>query len=248
VAVLVTRPAPDNETTAAALRAKGIDVLLAPMLRFEPLAFVDDGEMAYGGVIATSANAFRALDAHPIKTRLLDLPVFVVGDHTAAVARGLGFRNILVGSGGALALPECIGSYFATKQSRSTDALLYLAGADIAHDLSGLLARAGFHVVDLAVYRMAPIAGLPHDARTAFAAGSVDAVLHYSRRSAQAFVAAARFDGVEITALALPQCCISHVVASALREAGASHVVVAREADEPSMLDAVDRALSMRSR
>jgi len=35
VAVLVTRPSPDNEATADALRAKGFDVLLAPMLRFE---------------------------------------------------------------------------------------------------------------------------------------------------------------------------------------------------------------------
>ena len=33
--VLVTRPEPDNETTATALRAKGHEVLLSPMLRFE---------------------------------------------------------------------------------------------------------------------------------------------------------------------------------------------------------------------
>ena len=31
MAILVTRPEPDNETTAAALRAKGFAVLLAPM-------------------------------------------------------------------------------------------------------------------------------------------------------------------------------------------------------------------------
>ncbi len=35
VAVLVTRPFPDNEMTAAALREQGFDVLLAPMLRFD---------------------------------------------------------------------------------------------------------------------------------------------------------------------------------------------------------------------
>jgi uroporphyrinogen-III synthase len=37
MAVLVTRPQPDNETTAAALRARGVEVLLAPALRFEPV-------------------------------------------------------------------------------------------------------------------------------------------------------------------------------------------------------------------
>ena len=57
MAVLVTRPQPDNDATAAALRAKGLDVLLAPMLRFEPVAFHDDGDSSYGAVIVTSANA-----------------------------------------------------------------------------------------------------------------------------------------------------------------------------------------------
>ena len=46
-------------------------------------------------------------------------------------------------------------------------------------------------------------------------------MLHYSRRSARAFLEAARADGVEISALAVPQCCISANVAAILREAGA---------------------------
>ena len=37
MAVLVTRPHPDDESTASALRARGFEVLLAPMLRFEPV-------------------------------------------------------------------------------------------------------------------------------------------------------------------------------------------------------------------
>ena len=36
MAVLVTRPRPDDEATATALRARGFEVLQAPMLRFEP--------------------------------------------------------------------------------------------------------------------------------------------------------------------------------------------------------------------
>ncbi len=39
MAVLVTRPHPDDETTASGLRARGFEVLQAPMLRFEPVAF-----------------------------------------------------------------------------------------------------------------------------------------------------------------------------------------------------------------
>ena len=39
MAILVTRPQPDNDSTAAALRARGFEVLPAPMLQFEAVAF-----------------------------------------------------------------------------------------------------------------------------------------------------------------------------------------------------------------
>ena len=64
MAVLVTRPHPDDEATAAALRAKGFEVLRAPMLRFEPVAFHDDLDADYGAVIVTSANALRGIEPH----------------------------------------------------------------------------------------------------------------------------------------------------------------------------------------
>ena len=56
MAVLVTRPSPDDETTAKALRARGFDVLRAPMLRFEPVPFQDEADATYGAVIVTSAT------------------------------------------------------------------------------------------------------------------------------------------------------------------------------------------------
>ena len=71
MAVLVTRPHPDDETTAKALRARGFDVLRAPMLRFEPVPFQDDADATYGAVIVTSANALRAIAPHLAGSRLL---------------------------------------------------------------------------------------------------------------------------------------------------------------------------------
>ena len=97
MAVLVTRPQPDDEATAAGLRARGFEVLLAPMLRFEPVAFRDDGEARYGAVIVTSANALRGIEPHLKDSRLLKLPLFAVGEHTAAAARAAGFDNVIVG-------------------------------------------------------------------------------------------------------------------------------------------------------
>ena len=60
MAVLVTRPQPDNEATAAALRVKGVAVLLAPMLRFEPIAFHDDADARYGAIIVNLKKVDRS--------------------------------------------------------------------------------------------------------------------------------------------------------------------------------------------
>ncbi len=90
---------------------------------------------------------------------------------------------------------------------------------------------------------MNPVPELPAAACAAFAANQVDAVLHYSGRSARAFVDASRAGGVEISALAIPQCCISEAVAATVREAGATRVLTARSPDEVALLEALERAL-----
>ena len=95
---------------------------------------------------------------------------------------------------------------------------------------------------------MVPVSGLPRETSDAFAANTIEAVLHYSRRSARAFLEAARAAGVEISALSIPQCCISDGVASVVRDAGASQVVVAAAPDENAMFGALDRALRSGSR
>jgi uroporphyrinogen-III synthase len=90
---------------------------------------------------------------------------------------------------------------------------------------------------------MIPVPDLPREVSDGFAANRIKAVLHYSRRSARAFLEASRAAGVEISALAIPQCCISDAVASVVRDAGATQVLVARAPDENALLDAVLRAL-----
>jgi uroporphyrinogen-III synthase len=247
VAVLVTRPQPDGEATATALRAKGFEVLRAPMLRFEPVAFHDDAEARYGAVIVTSANAIRAIEAH-LAGRLLTLPLFAVGERTAEAARHAGFRDVMVADGNAAALRDLIAASVRSKTLKKASTLLYLAGADLAGDLAAELGERGFSVVTHTTYRMIPVLRLPQDASEAFAANRIEAVLHYSRRSARAFLDAARAAGVEISALAIPPCCISDAVASIVRDAGATQVLVARSPDENGLFDALDRALASLSR
>jgi uroporphyrinogen-III synthase len=258
MAILVTRPQPDNEATGASLRARGFDVLLAPMLRFEPVGLPDDACSDYAAVVVTSANALRAVEPQLAGHRLLDLPLFAVGDRTAAVARRAGFTTVISADGNAADLRELVLAKISNKISnkakdkaknkklRTVRPVLYLAGADLSHDLAGELAEGGLSVVTRTTYRMATLSVLPRETCDAIAANQVEAVLHYSVRSARAFLDAVRSAGVEISALAVQQCCISGTVASILREAGATQVTVASSPDENALLGVLDRALRAR--
>src|SRR6202166_997098 len=235
MAVLVTRPHPDDETTAAGLRARGFEVLLAPMLRFQPVAFDDDEDMRYGAVIVTSANALRGIERQLKGNKLLKRPLFAVGDRTASAARGIGFETVISAKGDAASLRDLVLASVKAKALKKASPLLYLAGADLARDLAGELGELGFTVVTQTTYRMVPLSGLPRETCDAFAANGVEAVLHYSRRSARAFLESVRAAGVEISALAIPQCCISAAVASIFRDAGATQVMVAASPDENAL-------------
>jgi uroporphyrinogen-III synthase len=271
MAILVTRPQPDNEATCENLRARGFDVLPAPMLRFEPVALPDDPAADYAGVIITSANALRAVEPQLVKHGLLDLPLFAVGERTASAARRAGFTAVVSADGDASDLRDLVLAKAANIKSKkdktSKDAtfkntsqksekpgktrrLLYLAGADLSQDLAGELTGElggqGIEVVTRITYRMVASPGLPRAACDAIAHNQVEAVLHYSARSARAFLDAVRSAGVEISALAVRQCCISTAVAAILREAGATRVTVASSPDENALLDMLDRALRPR--
>jgi uroporphyrinogen-III synthase len=240
MAVLVTRPHPDNETTVRGLRARGFEALMAPMLRFEPLAPSDDLAADYGAVIVTSANAMRAIEPQLAQSPLLALPLFAVGDHTAAAARSLGFAEVISAQGDAAALR---GAVLGAKQVRKRSALLYLAGADLSRDLAAEFSAHGRDIVTVVTYRMVALPHLPREVCEAFAANAIEAVLHYSQRSARAFLEAARSDGVEISALSVLQCCLSANVALALREAGATQVQIAASPDENALFAVLERAL-----
>ena len=187
MAVLVTRPQPDDETTAAALRERGFEVLRAPMLRFEPVKFSDDEDASYGAVIVTSANALRAIASQLAESRLVTLPLFAVGEHTAAAAREAGFTQVITAKGGASALRDLVLASVKERRLKKASTLLYLAGADLARDLAGELGDKGFTVVTHTTYRMVPASSLPREICDAFVAHRIEAVLHYSRRSARRF-------------------------------------------------------------
>jgi uroporphyrinogen-III synthase len=231
--VVLTRPKEDSERTAEAVRARGHDVLIAPLLRIEPV----NAELRtnWGGVIITSANAASAIAAHPALEELTKLPVFAVGKRSADAAHQVGFTDITTAGGDVRDLVRTIVEHHADAKGP----LLYLAGEDRSGDLLGDLTVHGVATELVVVYR-AVAASLPMALLRALRANQVDAVLHFSRRSAESYIAGSVAMGAATVALAVRHFCLSEQVAEPLRNAGAKSVAVAMRPDEAAMIELLE--------
>jgi uroporphyrinogen-III synthase len=234
--LLVTRPEPDNARTAAALRAQGHEVLLAPLLSIEPVAHAEIGPPPWAAILLTSANGARAAAQHPRRAEMLPLPALAVGRSSAEAARAAGFRDVVSTDGDAGDLAKLAAKRFAGTH----DLLLYLAGEDRSGDLGGALAEQGLTVRTVVAYRAAQAERFPQGARDALKQGRIDAVLHFSRRSVEAYVACGRDLGP--AALAPLHYCLSARAAEPLRQAGAARIEVAARPDEAGLLALVTLA------
>jgi uroporphyrinogen-III synthase len=230
VRLLVTRPEPDGERTAQNLRARGHHVLLAPLMRMEAIDFALADE-AYGAVVMTSANAARAVVAHSARAKLMARPAFTVGRHTADAARAAGFGDVTSADGDKRDLVRLLGE----RLPRDRRAVLYLAG----EDRSGELAVPGVTVHTAVAYRTVAAERFPPAIATALAQGGIDGVLHFSRRSARAYVDCAARDDVFERALAVRHYCLSRQVSEPLAAASAAGISVAARPNEAALIEMV---------
>lgn len=233
--LLLTRPTPEAERTAKALRARGHDVLLAPMLEIEPLPDADFGRGPWSALLMTSGNAARALAVHPKREAVLGLHCFAVGRQTAEAARFVGFRQAISADGDGGDLARLVAHEVADKSLP----LLYLAGDDLARDMAAELAPAGFRLDTVVVYRALAAERFDAAIVDALKRDAIDGVLHYSRRSAAFFVACAHKAGVTQAALKLRHFCLSARASEPLAEIGASRIFIAERRDEQALLDLI---------
>lgn len=234
--LLLTRPEPDNARTAALLRARGHEVVLAPLLRIEAVRDADLGAglgasaRSWAAILITSANGARALADHPGRNDLLALPVLAVGQASADAARAAGFADVASADGDADDLAWLAAERFAGARLP----LLYLAGEDRSGDLGGALAARGLTVRTVVIYRAAKADRFPPAARAALEQGQIDGVLHFSRRSVESYLDCGR--DILGPALKPVHYCLSARAAEPLRLAGATHISVAVHPDEVSLL------------
>ena len=225
--VLVTRPLPDGERTAAALRGRGYDVLVAPLMQVRPIAADLSGD--WSAVIISSANAVGALNARQVSS-LIKLPLFAVGQRSADVAREAGFTNVRSADGDAGDLISLVAS-----QADKSATYLYLGGQDRAADVEGELAKRGIKVHSVTVYKNVTL-DYPPELVDALRNRKIDVALHFSRRSAENYVNGAKAAGLEQRAWTPRHFCLSAQVAEPLRAAGVGQVSVAPDPNEAALL------------
>jgi uroporphyrinogen-III synthase len=232
VRVLVTRPKADAERTALALRARGHEPIIAPLLELEILSNVALGAGPWAAILVTSTNAVRAIAEHARRDELRGIAVFTVGERSAEAMRDSGFTDVASAAGNVIDLANLVAS-----RLKPAARLLYLAGEERSGDLAGDLRGKNFTVDTALVYRAVIAETLPRQAAAALAAG-IDGVLHFSRRSAEAYVNAARNAGLLEAALNKPiHFCLSARIAEPLTRAGAANIRIAIRPDESALIE-----------
>lgn len=179
---LVTRPQPECKRTADLIRAAGHVADEAPLLEFRGEAPARLDLTAVSALVFTSGRALDALAGHRQLEQLLILPVFTVGDRTAAACRQIGFRTVSSADGDAAALGALLA---ANRRVVGGGKVLYLAARDRSSDFEALLDGRGIDCKTVIVYRMVAAAGLADDVRNVACDGGYDGILVYSRRTAE---------------------------------------------------------------
>ena len=175
-AVLVTRPPPGAQATAARLAQGGFRPVLAPFLSVRACATSLPPASRLQAVVAASGNAVALPAAYHA------LPLLAVGDATASRARAAGFVTVHSANGDAADL-VALAARLATP---SGEPLLLATGRGQGVRLAAALRRAGFTVHRRAVYAAASVRRFPAPAEAAIAEG-LHAALFFSAATARAF-------------------------------------------------------------
>lgn len=223
VRMLVTRPEPDASETARRLEALGIAPVVEPLLVAETLTTTLPSAQGFAALAVTSANALRALVARHALARYRHLPLYAVGERTAAFARTLGFTEVMSADGAFADLVALIA------RAGLAGPVFYPSARQTSGDLPKALAPRGVMVIAAPVYAMHKVPGFS----PGLDLGALDAALFYSRRTAEAFAALA---SAAMPKPRLAMLCLSEAVAAPLLAAHFMRVSLADHPSEDAML------------
>lgn len=225
--VLITRPERDTSELKARIEALGAAVLTASLIEIEFLP-VDQTEIGRAsGLIVTSRNALRAIAASEAFERARTVELFAVGPATAAMARSLGFTNVVEGPGTAEKLAASIAERLKGQRGEGAR-LVQLAGDHVAFEMAEALSRHGLSVAKIVAYRAVAAETLPDEVSAAVKRGAIDAVVLLSPRTAETWAKLVAQLPSEIDLTRIKHLCLSAKVAAALPAPLSSAALIAQ--------------------
>ncbi len=179
--LLIIRPQPGNDASAARARAAGFEPVQLPFFAVRPRIWQVPDAQDYDALLITSSNAVRHAGA--ALSRLHTLPVHAVGRVSAEAAREAGLNLASSGSKGAA-------DAIAAAQAADHRRLLWLAG----EDRTRFALPADMQIDERIVYAAEP-AALPPEAAQIVAQCPLVAL--HSARAARAFSAFIEANGLQ---------------------------------------------------
>lgn len=170
-AVLIVRPQPGADETAARAQARGLEPVVAPLFTARALPWTPPVPADFDAILFTSANAPRL--GGPALAAFRDKPCYAVGEATAMAAAAVGFGHVRTGPSDGAAVVQMMARDGVTRAFHPT-----------AEDVSPLPAI-GVSLEQIAVYASVPDERLSDVAVAAIHAGAI--VLLHSPRSAEIF-------------------------------------------------------------
>lgn len=227
--ILVTRPEPDAESTAEKLSGLGIASICAPLMRMLAITTELPQPTDLSAIALTSANAVRALETTALLAPYLHLPVFTVGDRTAAHARAAGFKTVTSADGSFVDLVALL------TREKPQGPIFYPTTPNATGDLSNALAPQSTPVITAHVYEMQTATDLPATTTKALQTQTINAAMFYSRRTAETFCSLTK-DLTDQAKHNLTMLCLSENVASPLIANGFPRIALADYPSEEAMM------------
>jgi uroporphyrinogen-III synthase len=237
IRALVTRPREEAEMLASALTARGVGAVIEPMMDVHYPAAARLDLAGVQALLCTSANGVRALAR---ASRERGLPLFAVGDATAARASAEGFTTVESAGGDAADLVRLAAGRLRPQDGR----LLHISAGVVAGDLVGALRARSFAAERCVLYEARPSSSLSLVAAQALRSGAIDLALFFSPRTAAIFARLANAAGVAERCRAITALSISAAADAALDALSWRERRVAKSPNQRSLLDALDRLLA----
>jgi len=227
--ILITRPLEDAEETAAKLAALGHHGVVAPLLATDFIMGPPPDLAGVQAVLFTSANGVKAWQR---RAGGHDVTAFAVGPQTTDAAKAAGFTDVRNADGDSRSLARLV------QDQAWPDAgtLLHVHGGE-GSALAQELGRHGFQMREAVLYRVIP-AAIPPEAADLLGAGTLDAALFFSPRSAGIFRDLAQKQHWPTERLLAA--CISAAAAQALAPLSFAQIRIAAAPNQAALLACLD--------